>query len=78
MRPWALSERMRAPLPMMWRSLPGVALSLVTAAGTSPVSRVEFGHFRVGVPVLATYFAAWLRASLNGLSWVFQKPSTSS
>jgi hypothetical protein len=57
---------------MMCRSPPGIFLSSLTALGTSPVSSVEFGQDSGSAVCEATYFGALCRASLNGLSVVFQ------
>src|SRR5262249_34064632 len=71
-RPGVLSEGTRAPLPMTWGPSAGEALSLATAPGPAAVTRGVFGGSGARRAVVATHWAAWLRASVNGLSWVFQ------
>ena len=73
MRPYGARDWISAPLPMMCRSLPGACLNSATAAGISPLSSVDLGYGTGSVRVVeATYLGALLRASRNGLSWVFQ------
>src|SRR3989440_5699739 len=75
----AISEPISTPLPMITRFALELSLRSATAAGTSPCSRVEFGHSSLALGLLeATYLRASLSASLNGPPRAFQDPSSCS
>jgi hypothetical protein len=68
----AISDRMSWPLPRITTSLPCCCLSAATAAGTSPLSSIEFSHGSGSDSVDdATYLSRRFNASVYGLPSVW-------